>query len=61
MAERRPSQALPDDAARMTTLRPAVDRLRDQRRRTIIGWTVIAIGVAIGLTVFCLLVSRFGW
>ncbi|MBA3846093.1 MAG: hypothetical protein H0X45_05555 [Planctomycetes bacterium] len=45
----------------MTTLRPAADRLRDQRRRTIIGWTVIAVGAAFSLVVFALLIARYGW
>ncbi len=61
MGERRPSQGLPDDAARMTTLRPAADRLRDQRRRTIMGWTILAFGAVIALAIFGLLISRFGW
>jgi len=42
-------------------LRPAADRLRDQRRRVILGRIVIAIGAMIGLAVFALLISRFGW
>jgi hypothetical protein len=45
----------------MATLRPPAERLRDQRRRELIGWIVIIAGGLVGTGLFTALVAHYGW
>ncbi len=45
----------------MATLRPAAERLREQRRRQVIGWVVVGVGALAATGVFAALIAHFGW